>query len=92
MNSSLFDALLQSMRDRFPKLSWKLGSVIRTLLLEPLVSISDEITKYSDKLANISNIKAFLDDPQIMKLSWITGLKCWEYRYPKLLRLLELLY
>ena len=64
MNSSLFDALLQSMRDRFPKLSWKLGSVIRTLLLEPLVSISDEITKYSDKLANISNIKASLDDPQ----------------------------
>jgi hypothetical protein len=55
MSNSLRNILLQEVRDKFPKLDWNLGSVVRELVIEPLSKLGDDLDQY------IANAKASLD-------------------------------
>lgn len=55
MSNSLRNILLQEVRDKFPKIDWRLGSVVRELIIEPLAKLGDEVDKY------INTAKASLD-------------------------------
>jgi hypothetical protein len=59
----MFDVLFQCVKDRFPKLNWKLGSVIRSLLIDPLEKIGSEVDAYSTKLKQNSELQRIIDDP-----------------------------
>ena len=61
--SNMFDVLFQCVKDRFPKLNWKLGSVIRSLLIDPLEKISNEVDAYTDKLRAMTDLRELLDSP-----------------------------
>ena len=60
---NLFDVIMQGMRDSFPKLNWKLGSVIRSLLVEPLTGISKQIAEYSNKLEQSLDLENIVNHP-----------------------------
>lgn len=61
--SSMFDVLLQTVKDRFPKLNWKLGSVIRSLLLDPMERIGRDVDTYVAKATLASDISELLRHP-----------------------------
>lgn len=61
--SNLFNTVLQTLKDRLPNTSWKVGSLVRELLVEPLMYIGKAV---DDKLAEIiktENLSAALADP-----------------------------
>lgn len=58
-----FDILFQCIKDRFPKLNWKLGSVLRSLLVDPLEKISIDIDKYLASIDSRSNLQGLLESP-----------------------------
>lgn len=60
---NLFDVILQGIKDSFPKLNWKLGSVIRTLLVDPLTEIGEEVSSYVDAATENLDIEAVVNDP-----------------------------
>ena len=61
--NSLFDVLLQCVKDKFPLLTWKLGSVVRSMLIDPLTSISEETDLYVEKLRALTDLQGLLDNP-----------------------------
>ena len=61
--SGMFDILFQHIKDRFPQLSWKLGSVVRTLLIDPLTEIGTEVDAYTDSLKSSLDLHKLLDSP-----------------------------
>lgn len=60
---NIFDVVLQGMRDSFPKLNWKLGSVIRTLLVEPLKVVNSQVEKYTKQYEDSLNLEALVNSP-----------------------------
>lgn len=61
--NDLFDIVLQSLRDSFPKLNWKMGSVLRTLLVEPLITVSDSVKKYTKQYESSLNLESIVNSP-----------------------------
>ena len=61
--SGLFDTVFQTFKDKLPNISWKFGSVVRTLIVDPLVKLDEAIDSYSSKLEQSYDLQAILDDP-----------------------------
>lgn len=61
--SELFDVILQGMRDSFPKLNWKLGSVIRSLLVAPLTKISDQLSEHMAEVTSSLDLESLVNSP-----------------------------
>lgn len=61
--SGMFDILFQNIKDRFPKLNWKLGSVVRSLLVDPLEKIGTDVDLYVNKLVSQLDLETLLDSP-----------------------------
>lgn len=61
--NNIFDVVLQGMRDSFPKLNWKLGSVIRTLLVDPITVISEHVEQYTKRYEDSFNLESLLNSP-----------------------------
>ena len=70
--AELYDIVLQTIKDRCPKLNWKLGGVLRELLVEPISSMQTAVSTYlsgalssldiSSALANPAKYEDVLDD------------------------------
>ena len=61
--STLFDTVYQTLKDKLPSISWKLGSLVRTLVADPLTKIGDEIDNYTEQLEKNYSIETILNDP-----------------------------
>lgn len=60
---SLRNVLLQEVRDKFPAIDWKLGSVFRELVVEPLLSISDKLEELVTKSYEGIDVKTICQNP-----------------------------
>lgn len=63
MDNSLFNTILASIKERMPGVSWKVGSLVRELLVQPLVHIGEIIDEYVAKRDRMSDIFSALDNP-----------------------------
>lgn len=61
--NKLFDTVLQTLRDRMPNLSWKVGSLVRELLVEPLTYIGTSVDRVIADIQKTENISEALADP-----------------------------
>ena len=61
--STLFDTIFQTLKNKLPNISWKFGSVVRTLVADPLDTIGVEIDSYAAKLESRYDLAAILADP-----------------------------
>lgn len=55
--------VLQQFKDAFPNFNWRIGSMIRELLVEPLAYLTEILDHYSNYLNNLNNITYVLDNP-----------------------------
>lgn len=63
MDNSLFNTVLASVKERMPGISWRVGSLVRELLVQPLVHIGEIIDDYVNKREKLADIFAALDNP-----------------------------
>lgn len=61
--NNMFDVLFQSIKDKFPKLNWKLGSVVRSLIVDPLEQLSADVNSYVAKLTLATDLNNLLNNP-----------------------------
>lgn len=63
INNSLYTTLSKTLKEAFPTISWKLGSLVRELILEPFIKISDTIDSYVSKVNRLLDIDIALESP-----------------------------
>ena len=63
MSESLRTVVLQELKARFPGMTWKLGSLVRTLIVEPLAALGDAFDSYIQKAENGLNVVAICQSP-----------------------------
>ena len=63
MSESLRSVLIQELRTKFPAVSWKVGSLVRELVIEPLARIGDILETYIQQSEARLDITTALDDP-----------------------------
>lgn len=61
--STIFNTLFNTIKAELPNLNWKLGSVIRTLVVDPLVHISDTLDKLTTDQSRYNELDVALNDP-----------------------------
>lgn len=77
MSESLRAVIIQEMRARFPALTWKLGSLVRELVVEPLARLGDLLDTYIQEAESRLDIEAMCKNPLEHKDSidmWMTKL------------------
>lgn len=63
MSDSLRTVIIQELRTRFPNINWKLGSMVRELIVEPLSKLGDIVSKYLQEAESRLDISAIKDNP-----------------------------
>ena len=63
MLESLRTVILQELKSRFPAMTWKLGSVVRELIVEPLASLGDTVSSYIQKAENSLDVTTICNAP-----------------------------
>lgn len=76
--NKLFDTVLQTVKDRLPGISWKVGSLVRELLVEPLTYIGSAVDQVVADIKKTENIAEAIKDPvnneQVLDV-WMSRLK-----------------
>lgn len=63
MSDSLRTVILQELKARFPAMTWKLGSLVRTLIVEPLASLGDTVSNYIQEAENSLDVTTICNSP-----------------------------
>lgn len=61
--ANLYDTVLQEIRDRCPDINWKLGGLLRELLVEPVAAMERAVSGYINSILASVDIEAALADP-----------------------------
>lgn len=67
--SSISDFIFSSIRSKLPNVNWKLGSVIRELIAEPIIKVAESATSAVDQHLNAANVSKYIDNPDKYKES-----------------------
>lgn len=62
--SNFFDLLFSTFKTNFPNMSWKLGSLIRTLLVNPMSKVSTAVSDSLMRTDKLADLQAALDRPE----------------------------
>lgn len=61
---NFFDLLFSTFKTNFPNISWKLGSLVRTLLISPMSKVSSAVSDVLIRADRLAELKAALDRPE----------------------------
>lgn len=63
MSESLRSVIIQELRTRFPAINWKLGSLVRELIVEPLARLGDILDSSIQKAESRLDLSSIYKDP-----------------------------
>lgn len=64
MSDSLRSVILQEVKAKFPSIDWKLGSVVRELVVEPLAKLGDILDSYVNKAKTSLDVSSICNQPE----------------------------
>lgn len=64
MSDSLRSVILQEIKAKFPSIDWKLGSVVRELVVEPLAKLGDILDSYVNKAKTSLDVSSICNQPE----------------------------
>ena len=77
MSNSLRSIIIQELRARFPDIDWKLGSLVRELVVEPLAKLGDILDSHIKKAESVMDLEGIQNYPAEHKEeidTWMTRL------------------